>query len=119
MMSVYVDDMQTCIRSKKWPYSRSCHLVADSVSELQEFAQLMSLHSSWFQDSASMPHYDLTKSMRQRAIYLGAFEVTQKRFVRIMRKYRQRDKELKQKLLDERIRNVAGNDLHKEESRTD
>lgn len=116
-MSVYVDDMQVCIRSKKWPYNKACHLVADSVSELQEFAQLMPLHSSWFQ-SESIPHFDLTTRMRQRAISLGALPVKQKRFVRITRKYRKRSKELEQKLLNERIRNVAGNDLHKEESRS-
>lgn len=90
MMGVYVSEMQVCIRSKKWPYNQACHLVADSVSELQEFAQLMPLHISWFQDSPSMPHYDLTTRIRQRAISLGAIPVTQKRFVRIMRKYRQR-----------------------------
>lgn len=88
-MSVYVDEMQTCISSRKWPYSKACHLVADSVTELQEFAQLMPLHSSWFQ-SESVPHYDLTTRMRQRAIRLGAIEVTQKQFVRITRKYRKR-----------------------------
>ena len=115
-MSVYVDEMQTCARSKKWPYNQACHLVADSVVELQEFARLMPLHISWFQ-AANIPHYDLTTGMRKRAIRLGALAVTQKRFFRITRKYRKRNKELQQKLLNERIRNVAGNNLHKEESR--
>jgi len=87
-MSVYVDPMQPCIQSNKWPYKYACHLVADSVEELHEFAAQLGLHRSWFQGSGSTPHYDLTTRMRAKAIRLGAFSVSVKEFVKLMRKQR-------------------------------
>jgi len=90
-MAVYVDPMSPCIQSKKWPYDQACHLIADSVEELQEFAMTLGLHPSWFQAAGgSMPHYDLVGSMRRRAIRLGAIQIDRKEFVKIMEKYRQR-----------------------------
>lgn len=89
-MAVYVDEMSICLQSKKWPYKQACHLVADSVSELQEFAVLLGLHPSWFQDKPELPHYDLTTGMRQKAIRFGAIELSRKKFLKLMRKYRSR-----------------------------
>lgn len=97
-MSVYVDPMQLCIQSRTWPYKYACHLIADSVEELHEFAGQLGLHRSWFQGGqpnvqsqyTSIPHYDLTTSMRQKAIRLGAVSLSVKEFEKIMRKYRQR-----------------------------
>lgn len=88
-MSVYVDEMVGCMQSKNWPYSRSCHLGADSVKELHEFADRLGLLRTWFQ-RGSLPHYDLTTGMRFKAIRLGAIEIDRERFVEIMRKYRPR-----------------------------
>jgi len=87
-MSVYVDPMSTCIQSEKWPYKYACHLVADSVEELHEFAMGLGLHRSWFQGSGSIPHYDLTTSMRARALRMGALEVSVKEFVKLMKRQR-------------------------------
>lgn len=89
-MSVYVDEMDTCIQSKKWPYKYACHLVADSVEELHEFAVLLGLHRTWFQGSGSIPHYDLTTRMRREAIRLGAISISRKEFAKILKKYRKR-----------------------------
>lgn len=86
-MSVYVDELMSCMQSKKWPYSQACHLVADSIDELHEFAGRLGLMRSWFQ-RGSLPHYDLTTGMRFKAIRLGAIEIDRKKFVEIMRKYR-------------------------------
>lgn len=86
-MSVYVDEMQVCVQTSKWPYTQACHLVADTVEELQEFAVQMNLHYSWFQ-SKSIPHYDLTTRMRQKAVRMGAVEITGKKFFKLTRKYR-------------------------------
>ena len=86
-MSVYVDELSVCIQSKKWPYKYACHLVADSVEELQTFAMMMGLHKSWFQEG-SIPHYDLTAGMRRKAIGAGAFEIGGKEFRKLMKKYR-------------------------------
>lgn len=86
-MSVYVDEMQVCIQSAKWPYARACHLVADSIEELQAFALSMGLHFSWFQ-TESFPHYDLTTRMRKKAVRMGAVEMRRKKFSKLMKKYR-------------------------------
>ncbi len=86
---IYVDEMSVCLRSKNWPYSQACHMVADSVEELHYFAGRMGLKRSWFQ-RGSVPHYDLTKGMRLLAVKLGAVEITRKKFVEFMRRYRTR-----------------------------
>ena len=86
---IYVDELTVCIRSKKWPYSQAGHLVADSVEELHYFAGRMGRKPSWLQ-GGSLPHYDLTKGMRLLAVKLGAVEITRKKFVEFMRKYRTR-----------------------------
>ncbi len=36
---VYVDELLPCIKSNKWPFPSSCHLIADSKAELYLFAQ--------------------------------------------------------------------------------
>ena len=60
-MSVYVDELIPCVKKNaNWPYSQSCHLVADSVCELHYFAGRMMLKPAWFQDKPELPHYDLT-----------------------------------------------------------
>ena len=86
-MSVYVDEMIVCLQNKNWPYSRACHLIADSVEELHAFADRMGLKRSWFQ-SKSVPHYDLTTGMRFKAIMMGAIEMDRYKFVELIRKYR-------------------------------
>ena len=89
-MSVYIDPMQPCIQSRKWPYKRACHLIADTVEELHEFAAQLGLHRSWFQDH-NIPHYDLTTGMRQKAIRLGAVNVSVKDFMKLTRKQQPRN----------------------------
>lgn len=66
-MPVYVDNEQIAWRGKKW-----CHLVADNLNELHAFALQLGLRKSWFQDKASYPHYDVTVTVRERALALGA-----------------------------------------------
>jgi len=89
-VSVYVDELTTvCVRSENWPYSQSCHLVADSVEELHYFAGRMRLKPSWFQDQSSLPHYDLTKNFRILAVKLGAIEINTIKLGELMRKYRE------------------------------
>ena len=88
-MSVYVDSLAPCMRTNYFPYTESCHLIADSVSELHEFADKLGLKRSWFQEKSS-PHYDLTKGMRQKAIEQGAIEVGVTELIKIIRKNRSR-----------------------------
>lgn len=89
-MSVYVDELGVCLQTEKWHYEQSCHLVADSVEELQEFARVIKLSRSWFQNKPELPHYDLTYGMRARAVAFGAIEVDSKKIIELMKKNRSR-----------------------------
>ncbi|MBF3409308.1 DUF4031 domain-containing protein [Burkholderia pseudomallei] len=66
-MAVYVDDERILWRGKQW-----CHLVADSLTELHDFARRLGLRQSWFQGRSVYPHYDVTVSVRDKALALGA-----------------------------------------------
>ena len=66
-MTVYVDDSRLSWRGRSW-----CHLVADSVAELHAFAAQLGLRKEWFQYRTMYPHYDVTVSVQQRAVALGA-----------------------------------------------
>lgn len=81
---VYVDPIRTCSKSKRWPYTKAAHLVADTVEQLHNFAGRLGLRRQWFQDRPGLPHYDLTVGMRWQAIRKGAIEITQKQLVEMM-----------------------------------
>jgi len=66
-MTVYVDCELVRWRGRSW-----CHLVADSIDELHAFAGLLGLQRQWFQDRGFYPHYDVTASVRSKALKLGA-----------------------------------------------
>ena len=66
-MSVFVDEAVWPWRGKLW-----CHMSADSMEELHEFANRLGLKRSWFQDAGGIPHYDLTESKRRQALAMGA-----------------------------------------------
>lgn len=79
-MAVFVDNARILWKKKLW-----CHLVADSLDELHDFALLLGLQRSWFQSDASIPHYDITVAIRDRAIKLGAISVNSKEIVLLVR----------------------------------
>lgn len=88
-MAVYVDALQV------WPNARgiflagSCHLAADTLDELHEFAARLGMRRSWFQPGRGRhPHYDLVKSRRDRAVALGAIEVSGRDLVLVWRAQR-------------------------------
>jgi hypothetical protein len=88
-MAVYVDNL----RDYGWRHGPSCHLIADSVDELLEFAVGMGLKREWFQ-AKSTPHFDLTAEGRKLAVEHGAIELNQRQLVakiRELRKIRLRD----------------------------
>lgn len=76
-MAVYVDALNvwggdsapSCFRHKP-----SCHLYADTLTELHNFAASIGLRRSWFQDSPTLKHYDLTAGKRILAVRSGAIE---------------------------------------------
>lgn len=67
-MAVYVD-----AEAIEWQGKRWCHLVADTLDELHHFASRLGLRRSWFQ-CKKYPHYDVTMSVRIRALQLGALD---------------------------------------------
>jgi hypothetical protein len=70
---IYVDQPIHPWRGKKW-----CHLVADDIQELHDFAQKLGLKREWFQNHIIQPHYDITAAKREAAINLGAKPITTK-----------------------------------------
>jgi hypothetical protein len=68
-MAVYVDNARIKWRGQLW-----CHLVADSLDELHAFARRLGLQRNWFHRTASYPHYDVTSTVRERALAIGALE---------------------------------------------
>lgn len=68
-MAVYVDSEAIRWRGREW-----CHIVADSLDELHEFAARLGLQRRWFQNRGRYPHYDVTMAVRMRALRLGAID---------------------------------------------
>jgi hypothetical protein len=69
----YVDQPIHSWRNKKW-----CHLVADDLGELHDFAAKLGLKKEWFQNHRIQPHYDITAAKREQAIKLGAIPIETK-----------------------------------------
>ena len=54
-----------------------CHMWADSVEELVEFALTIGLKRAWLQNKKGrFPHFDLVPTYRRRAIANGAIETS-------------------------------------------
>lgn len=84
-MAVYVDRLI----DYSWRHGPSCHLIADSVAELKEFAVQIGMRVEWFQPKSS-PHFDLTAAGREAAIANGAIELNLRDFVAKIRELRKR-----------------------------
>ena len=84
-MAVYVDKL--C--DYGWRHGPSCHLIADSVDELIEFALSMGLRREWYQPKSS-PHFDLTADTRILAVENGAIELGNRELVAKLRELRKK-----------------------------
>ena len=84
-MAVYVDNL----RDYGWRHGPSCHLIADSVEELIDFAVAMGMREEWFQ-AKSTPHFDLTVEGRERAVQNGAIELSKRELIQKLRELRQK-----------------------------
>ena len=84
-MAVYVDNL----RDYGWHRGPSCHLIADSVEELMDFAVAMGLRREWFQPK-STPHFDLTADGRALAVSQGAIELTNRELIGKIRELRRK-----------------------------
>lgn len=76
-MGVYVGKLFPTRPTKAWPYIKAAHLLADDVTHLHAIAKHIGLKRGWFQNK-SVPHYDLTESMRVRAIRAGCQRLTRR-----------------------------------------
>lgn len=79
-MSVYVDHAE-----HRFGRMKMCHMLADTVAELHEFAARIGLRREWFQP-LSRPHYDLSKTRRIAAIAAGAVELDRHELVAMMKR---------------------------------
>lgn len=82
-MAVYVDKALT-----KWKGMLWCHLVADSLDELHEFAIVIGMKQQWFQEPPKVkyPHYDIPEFRRVLAIKNGAVEIGRRELIEKVRK---------------------------------
>jgi len=95
---IYVDDMRVIAKVGRI-HARWSHLIADTKTELHDFASSIGLQRSWFQDpmvsgkplvtqpdcrAAQNWHYDVTDAKRAQAINRGAIEVSMRDMSRII-----------------------------------
>lgn len=77
-MPVYIDDYNA-------PYGRMimCHMMADTHQELVNMAVHIGIHTKWIQKEGTIyEHFDVCLQMKQRAIKLGAVQMTAKEMVK-------------------------------------
>lgn len=85
-MTVYVDVLMNHGWKLRGHPTKNCHMFTDGdIEELHEMAEAIGMKRSWFQDKR-IKHYDLRASRRQKAIKLGAVEVSRREAVKIWRK---------------------------------
>lgn len=90
-MTVYVDPLMLHGWRLRGRTVQNCHMFTDgSFEELHAIALKIGMKRSWFQASASTPHYDLTPSRRAAALAAGAIEVDRRGAVEIWRKLRKK-----------------------------
>ena len=77
---VYVDNAFVQRHGRLW-----CHLLADSLEELHEFAASVGLSVYAFHRAARIPHYDVTHRQRLLMLKMGAKPVTVRQGVALTR----------------------------------
>jgi hypothetical protein len=83
-MAVYVDRSQ-----HKLGRMITCHMLADTLGELHDMADRIGAKRAWYQISRTgVPHYDIPRFRRARAIELGAIEVGRRETCAIMDRVR-------------------------------
>ena len=80
-MAVYVDFVQIKFKGYKW-----CHMLADNLQELHDFAALIDVDTRLFHRDASYPHYDITVQMRETALAKGAIPADRKKIIECAKK---------------------------------
>jgi Protein of unknown function (DUF4031) len=70
-LAVYVDNMRAVYRGLTL-----CHMMADTLAELDAMADRIGVGRGWFHDSVAGAHYDIALSQRALAVAAGACEIT-------------------------------------------
>ncbi|END4825127.1 DUF4031 domain-containing protein [Shigella sonnei] len=84
-MTVYVDVLMNHGWKLRGHPTKNCHMFTDGdIEELHEMAETIGMKRSWFQDKR-IKHYDLHARRRQKAVELGAVEVSRREAVKIWR----------------------------------
>lgn len=85
-MAVYVDELIDYGVTYGRAGPEWSHLTADTIHELHAFAERLGLRRRWFQGPPKhvIPHYDLTRGMRAKAVRLGAIEVESDQHISVM-----------------------------------
>lgn len=79
---VYIDNYNAPFRGMTM-----CHMMAETVEELDAFAKSIGLNPAWRQ-GGSWPHYDVAMSKKKQAIAAGAKEVTCRELVALVQGWR-------------------------------
>jgi hypothetical protein len=100
-MAVYITSLMPTTRSSKWPYDSAAKLLADTTEELDEFAGRLFFDTmarkdypdahylNWKQHPLTCKeHYDVTATMRAKAIKLGAKEIPYREIVAVTERKR-------------------------------
>jgi hypothetical protein len=74
-MACYVDTVRDYPRAGL-RHTRFCHLLADTREELHAMADALGVPHRYFQDHPWRWHHDLPDTLRDRAVALGAKELT-------------------------------------------
>ena len=88
-VAVYVDSLANHGWKLRGKCVKSCHLLADTVAELDVFAESIGLKRAWRQEG-TLTHYDLVASKQRAAIQNGAVLLSVKDFLEFMEKHRKR-----------------------------
>jgi len=89
-VSVYVDELMVYPNARGIFRAGSCHMAADTLDEFHEMARKIGMRREWFQPGRGRhPHYDLVKSRRDKAVALGAKQVSGRDLIMIWRAQRE------------------------------
>lgn len=86
-MPVYVDDMWTRAMGQ-YRRMKMSHMWSPDLDELHAMADKIGLNRKWFQDKSSFLHYDVSLSLRGKAVSFVAVEITMKELAQMVRDHK-------------------------------
>lgn len=87
-MAVFVDDMHLT-QMGQFGRMKMSHMIADSPDELLAMADKIGVARKWIQRAGThLEHFDVSLGARQKAVQLGAVEITMKELAQKTRERR-------------------------------